>query len=146
MICCAAFLSEKNDHRDYSQVPGTGYSALGLFEHVLYLHLGAVICGHEGYDFSQVGGNNDHQRLPHKYRDTGAYTPNMYSLKGGFLLPHLRSGAVRSNNVPEKKRWACCSACATGTSCLRVIIEFEAGWGTWERLPRTCFAYTPCWP
>ena len=73
-------------------------------------------------------------------------TPPIFCQKGEFVRPLLRGGAVSPNNVPEKKEEKGGRARhGLRTPCQRVRIEFRAGWGTWERLPRAHFEYTPKW-
>ena len=83
------------------------------------------------YAFGQVGGNDGHRRFYINIVKMRGQTPLTYSQKGGSLRPLLPSGPVSPNNVPEKKNGV------RGRHGLRapshrVIIEFEAGWGTWS--------------
>ena len=73
-------------------------------------------------------------------------TPAIISLKREFVRPLLRGGAVSPNNVPDKtKQKGGRARHGLRAPCQRVRIEFGAGWGTWERLPRAHFAYNPDW-
>ena len=69
--------------------------------------------------------------------DAVAYPPNM-SQKRRPLSLLLRRGAVCPNNVPETKEGVRARH-GLRTPCQRGMIEFEASWGTWKRLPRACF-------
>ena len=69
----------------------------------------------KGYDFGRVGGNDGERSL-------------------------LRRGGVSPNDVPEIKLKVVCARHGLRAPCQRVMIEFGADWGTWERLPRACFA------
>ena len=56
----------------------------------------------------------------------------------------MRHGAVRPN-VDEKKTRGVRARHGLRAPCQRIIVEFEAGWGTLERVPRERFAHTPIW-
>ena len=67
----------------------------------------------------------------------------------GFVCPLMRRCPVRPKNVPgkRKKKKSCVRARhGLWASRLRVGIALAAYLGTWERLPRAHFAYTPKWP
>ena len=52
---------------------------------------------------------------------------------------------MRPRSVPEKR--CVCARYGLRASRLRVGIAFEAGLGTWERLPGACFSYILAkWP
>ena len=58
----------------------------------------------------------------------------------------MRHGAS-PNNVPENKKEAVVRARhGLRTSCLRVTIEFEVGWGPRGCFPRACFPFPHVWP
>ena len=97
----------------------------------------------KGYGFGQVGGNDGHQEALHIHIvEMRGHTPPQHVVK---WRPLQRRGAVPSTTCPKTKRWAC-SRHGLWASCQRVMLEIEAGWGTRERLPRACFAFTPVWP
>ena len=54
-------------------------------------------------------------------------------------------GPVRPKNVPEKEKKRCASSAWAAGVLPGFGIAFDAGWGTWERLPCAHFAYTPKW-
>ena len=61
----------------------------------------AALSSHVGvlYDFGQVGGNDGHAGVIHKFsRFAGAYPPNMWS-KRGSVRPLVRRGPVSPNHV-----------------------------------------------
>ena len=68
----------------------------------LLLGLSSVVM--KGYDFGQVGGNDGHAGLIHKFsRVAGAYPANLWS-KGGILSTPPARRCRRPNNEPEKKK------------------------------------------
>ena len=109
----------------------------------LYLILGLSSVVMQGYDFRQVRGNGGHAGVIHKIvnsRVAGAYPPNMQSKEGIILTPRAPRStalfALTKKNVVRARH-------GLRAPCQRVRIEFEAGWGTWEHVPRARFVYTP---
>ena len=101
-----------------------------------------------GYVFGQGGVNDGHTGVirVHKYnRSTGEYPPNLQSKRGDRLDPSCGTvGALSPNNVPKNKKKVYIRAWyGLRAPCQRTTIKVEAGWGTWGRLSRACFAYTP---
>ena len=109
-----------------------------------YLLLGLSPVVMKGYDFDQVGGNDGHAGVLHKFsRVAGAYPPPPHVVKTRDPFdPSCAKMPLASATCPKKK---------TGTRarhglrapCQRIRIEFEADWGRWEFLPRAYFSYTP---
>lgn len=72
-------------------------------------------------------------------------TASIFDQKGEFVRPRLRDSALSPNNVLKNKLRDGRARHGMRVPCQRLKIEFEAVWGTWERLPRAHFVYTPKW-
>ena len=147
---CAEISSETND-RDYSRfldVPPVVYSGCwaGTWRRQLVVALRLSQAVKNGYAFGQVGGNGGQSGGVDTFsRFAGSYPATCRPKRGSFCPLH-RHGPVRLNNVLGKKKNGVRARHGLRASCQRFGIAFEAGWGTWERLPCARFAYTPKWP
>ena len=73
-------------------------------------------------------------------------TPAIFGQKGESFNPSCAAVPLAPTTCPKKKSKYGRARHGLRTPCQRFIIEFGAGWGTWERLPRAHFTYTPKWP
>ena len=74
----------------------------------------------------------------------GCTPPATCRQQGESFCPLQHRGPVRPKKVPGKKKKKNRVRARHGlqASCQRFGIAFDAGWGTWERLPCARFAYT----
>ena len=76
----------------------------------------AALSSHVGvlYDFGQVGGNDGHAGVIHKFsRFAGGITPQTCDQMGGSVRPLVRGGPVSPNVLEKKKRCACLARAGT---------------------------------
>ena len=76
--------------------------------------------------------------------DLRVHTPPIVVKRGDPLAPSIAAaplGPITYSKKPNGVR----ARHGLRASCHRFGIAFEAGWGTWERLPCARFAYTPKW-
>ena len=93
------------------------------------------------YHFGQVGETYGHRGVLQEFSEVaGAYRSNLVSKEGIILTPRAPRStalfALTKKNVVRARH-------GLRAPCQRVRIEFEAGWGTWEHVPRARFVYTP---
>ena len=100
----------------------------------------------KGYVFGQwwsMGGS-----VEHLSRFAGSYPPQHDTVvKGGdAFAPSSAAVQLGPRTYSKKKKNGVRARHGLQASCQRFGIAFEAGWGTWERLPCARFAYTSGWP
>ena len=99
-----------------------------------------------GYVFGQVGGNGCQPGAVDTFsRFLRGHTPATCCQKGGSFRPSSAAVPLGRRTYSIKK-----TLCVLGMGCGRLAsaseFHFEAGWGTWERLPCARFAHTRKWP
>ena len=153
MICtssCAEISSDTND-RDCSRfldVLPVVYSSFwaGTWRRHLVVAFEAVIVVKKGYVVGQLGANGGQSGGVDNFsRFLRGYTPAPCGQKGESFCPLQRRGPAKPKNVPEKKTNDVDARHGLRASFQGFGIAFDAGWGTWERLPCARFAYTPKW-
>ena len=145
-ICtCAEISSETNDceYSRFLHIPPVVYSGCwaGTWRRQLVVAFEAVASGKEGVCFGQVGGNVGQSGAVDRFSICGgSYLRHLWSKGGIGSPPPALRGPVRPKNVHGVR-----ARHGLRESYQRFGIEFEEGWGTWERLSCARFPYTLNW-